>query len=113
MKVKIKVNSLKRRAANLAYAAKMSRLSDNEVAAALRKTNDGFLYSQEWKQLRLLAIKQYGLICVYCGKENSRKFPINIDHIKPRKLFPELALDINNLQPLCGLCNKRKGNRVI
>jgi 5-methylcytosine-specific restriction endonuclease McrA len=112
MKLKIKVNSLKRKAAQLTYAAKMSRLSDNEVAAALRKISDGFLHTQEWKQLRLLAIERYGLICVHCGRENSRKYPINIDHIKPRKLFPELALDINNLQPLCGPCNKRKGNRV-
>ena len=40
-----------------------------------------------------------------------KKTPCNIDHIKPRKFFPELALDILNLQLLCAKCNKRKGNK--
>lgn len=35
---------------------------------------------------------------------------MNVDHIKPRKLFPELALDPDNLQVLCHECNHGKGN---
>ena len=44
-----------------------------------------------------------------CGKVPDHG--INVDHIKPRKFFPELALDFDNLQILCGRCNKAKGNR--
>lgn len=33
-----------------------------------------------------------------------------LDHIKPRRLFPELALVVENLQVLCGDCNEGKGN---
>jgi len=102
---------LRRRAMKLAWAVRSAGMTDNEVADELRKTADPFLYSDAWRQLRKEAITRYGLVCCKCGRENSRKFPINIDHIKPRKFFPELALNIDNLQPLCGPCNKAKGNK--
>jgi 5-methylcytosine-specific restriction endonuclease McrA len=104
---------LKRKAQKQALHIKLSAMSNNELAVALRTQNDGFLASSAWKELRLLAIQRYGLVCLCCGRDNSRRFPINIDHIKPRKFFPELALDIDNLQPLCGPCNKRKSNQTI
>ena len=36
---------------------------------------------------------------------------LNVDHIKPRKKYPKLALDVDNLQVLCNECNHGKGNR--
>jgi len=107
------VSRLKRKMQRLSWKLKASTMTDNEVADALRKTADPFLYTEAWRALRQEAIAKYGLLCCSCGRENSRKFPINFDHVKPRKFFPELALDINNLQPLCGPCNKRKGNQTI
>lgn len=107
------VSRLKRKMQRLSWKLKASTMTDNEVADALRKTADPFLYTEAWRALRQEAKEKYGLICCNCGRENSRKFPINFDHVKPRKFFPELALDINNLQPLCGPCNKRKGNQTI
>lgn len=35
---------------------------------------------------------------------------MNVDHIKPRRAFPALALVFDNLQVLCGTCNKGKSN---
>lgn len=35
---------------------------------------------------------------------------MNVDHIKPRRLFPWLALELKNLQVLCHDCNHGKGN---
>ena len=35
---------------------------------------------------------------------------IHVDHIKPRSKYPELELDINNLQVLCEDCNIGKSN---
>lgn len=102
---------LKRKAMRTAWAVKSSYMSDNRVADLLRKTADPFLRTKEWKELRAKAIALYGLQCAKCGRDNSSRFPINIDHIKPRRFFPELALDIANLQPLCGPCNKAKGNK--
>jgi 5-methylcytosine-specific restriction endonuclease McrA len=109
--MKQQIRSLEARSRKLSLKAKMDNLSDNEIALRLRKSSDGFLKSKEWKELRLKALELYGLVCMQCGRENSREYPINVDHIKPRKFFPELSLDITNLQPMCGPCNKKKGNK--
>jgi len=108
-----KTEYLKRRAKKTALKIKFQSMTDAQVADHLRANCDMFLISDAWRALRLLAIQKYGSTCLSCGREATKRFPINIDHVKPRKYFPELALDINNLQPLCGKCNKRKGNKTI
>lgn len=72
--------------------------------------SDSFLHSFEWKRLRMRAIMEYGTKCQCCGASAKTGAVINVDHIKPRKLFPHLALDISNLQILCSDCNIGKGN---
>lgn len=69
-----------------------------------------FLFSYAWRVLRLKIIKKYGAVCQCCGASPSTGAVINVDHIKPRKFYPELALDENNLQVLCHDCNHGKGN---
>ena len=105
-----KIMKLKERSRKIALTHKMDALSDNEVAEILKKTSKGFLKSKEWRELRVKALELYGVVCVKCGRHNSKKYPIHVDHIKPRLFFPDLALEITNLQPLCGPCNKIKGN---
>jgi 5-methylcytosine-specific restriction endonuclease McrA len=56
------------------------------------------------------ALKKYGTRCQCCGATPADGVKMNVDHIKPRKLFPQLALDISNLQVLCEVCNHGKGN---
>ncbi len=74
-------------------------------------TSDAFLATRAWKTLRYKVIRLNGIQCQCCGatKETSGK-PIHVDHIKPRRRYPELALDIKNLQILCADCNAGKGN---
>lgn len=69
-----------------------------------------FLQSYEWRQLRMMALKKYGRKCMCCGATPESGAVMNVDHIKPRKLYPNLALDINNLQVICHDCNHGKGN---
>jgi 5-methylcytosine-specific restriction endonuclease McrA len=69
-----------------------------------------FLFSYEWRKLRMEAIKKYGNSCQCCGASPKTGAVLNVDHIKPRKFFPHLALDIDNLQILCADCNHGKGN---
>ena len=72
-------------------------------------SND-FLNSKAWKRLRFQALKKHGMKCQACGASPSSGAVLNVDHILPRRLFPESALQLENLQVLCGDCNEGKGN---
>lgn len=111
MKIKQLVKVLKKKAVKVNLSYSLSKLTDNEIANLMCRSTDTFLTSKAWKDLRKQAIKKYGSTCVFCGAEQTKFNRVNIDHIKPRKYFPHLALDINNLQPLCAPCNKKKGNK--
>lgn len=69
-----------------------------------------FLTSYAWRTVRMQALKLYGAVCMCCGDHPANGAVMNVDHIKPRKHFPNLALDIENLQILCGACNQGKCN---
>lgn len=71
---------------------------------------EDFLQSFEWRRIRLKILQKYGRKCMCCGATPETGAVMNVDHIKPRKLFPELALDEDNLQVLCHDCNHGKGN---
>jgi len=66
-----------------------------------------FYRSPEWREAREKCFAEKGRACVECGCPEQ----INVDHIKPRSKFPELALVQSNLRPLCWPCNKRKGTK--
>ena len=78
-------------------------------------TPDPFYKSKEWLILRARCLKRDGYRCVFCGRDVRGKGLSRVDHIKPRKLRPDLALVLDNLRTLCGPCdNKRhveKGGR--
>ena len=102
------LDSLRAKGMKLDLVNLVRRKDANELTELLRRQGKDFLWSSEWRELRKRAIELYGTRCAKCGAEGN---PINIDHIKPRKFYPDLALDINNLQPLCHPCNKEKGNK--
>jgi 5-methylcytosine-specific restriction endonuclease McrA len=80
----------------------------------LRSSNDvasvAFLESYEWRKLRMVVLKKRGARCECCGHTAKDGVKIHVDHIKPRKHHPELALEESNLQILCEVCNHGKGN---
>jgi hypothetical protein len=69
-----------------------------------------FLSSYEWRQIRYQALTLNDGKCELCGRNKHDGITLNVDHIKPRKTHPQLALDIDNLQVLCNECNHGKGN---
>ena len=72
---------------------------------------DPFLLSREWKVLRMRALERGDGKCNCCGRTAHAGAVLNVDHIKPRTRYPELALTLDNLQVLCATCNAGKGNQ--
>lgn len=68
---------------------------------------DPFFQRQDWRILRYQALKVYGRKCALCKQTEGR---MHVDHIKPRSLYPQLALIFDNLQILCEDCNLGKLN---
>jgi 5-methylcytosine-specific restriction endonuclease McrA len=83
---------------------------NKEIKASPLVSSVEFLESFQWRKLRMEALKKYGTTCQCCGASRKTGAVINVDHIKPRKLYPHLALCLDNLQILCHECNHGKGN---
>lgn len=81
-----------------------------ELKAAPDANSREFLQSKAWKRLRLQALNKHGRQCQCCGASPATGAVLNVDHILPRRLFPQLALQLDNLQVLCADCNEGKGN---
>jgi len=71
--------------------------------------SDAFLESREWKDFRYRVLKQRKPICELCGATRKDGTIIQVDHIKPRSTYPQLALERSNAQILCDPCNLGKG----
>jgi hypothetical protein len=82
-----------------------------------------FYRSKEWSTTRgafLLLCRQEKRLfaCSLCSSELffrssgpvEGKKPLNVDHILPVRYYPELRLDITNLQLLCEECNRTKAS---
>lgn len=81
--------------------------------------DDLFYHKQEWYRVRTKVIRA-SVFCYLCKKklDKTGKNRIHVDHIKPRKKFPELSLDMKNLRACCNTCHNsvkqrlEKGKRV-
>ena len=76
----------------------------------MKRDIDPFYTSPAWLRTRVVVLARYGSRCMACGKTPADGVQINVDHIKPRKTHRHLELHLDNLQVLCELCNKGKGN---
>lgn len=68
-----------------------------------------FYQSWEWQAARFVALKRHGRKCQCCGwsPSDGGSFLV-VDHIKPIRTHPHLALDPENHQVLCNNCNMGK-----
>ena len=74
------------------------------------KLGKEFYDTWEWKEARFVALKRHGRRCQCCGwaPGMSDDNHLVVDHIKPIRTHPDLALDPENHQVLCDHCNKGK-----
>lgn len=84
----------------------------NEALARGKRTKPAkdFYSTREWAAVRYAALIRSQGRCSCCGASRADGAVMHVDHIKPRSKFPEIALDIENLQVLCDLCNVAKSN---
>jgi len=59
----------------------------------------------EWRRLRRQILARDGHRCTLCGKDVSGWRQMRVDHIKPVKTHPHLALTPSNLRTLCVKCD--------
>ena len=104
------VNNKKQTSASTAEMRRLEETSFNPNWTKEFIASPEFLKTFQWCRVRMKALRKYGNTCMCCGATREDGVKICVDHIKPRKLFPKLALDINNLQILCDVCNLGKGN---
>lgn len=77
----------------------------------LRREDSQFYSLNPWRELRYRVLKSGNGRCSLCGAGAKDGAVLHVDHIKPRSLFPELALEESNLQVLCSECNVGKSNK--
>jgi 5-methylcytosine-specific restriction protein A len=63
-------------------------------------THDNFYNSVSWRETRKTKLHKDPL-CEDCKEKGIIKEAHSVDHIKPRKWWPELSLVIDNLRSLC------------
>ncbi|GIN86965.1 HNH endonuclease [Heyndrickxia sporothermodurans] len=77
-----------------------------------------FYKCKEWRQLRLKAMERDNYECKHCkrnGVVTTRKTinkygkptKMDVNHIKPVRTHPHLALDLDNLEYLCVDCHNK------
>lgn len=59
--------------------------------------------------------RDFANACGYCGDEDIRldRISFHIDHFAPRKIFPHLECDYNNLVYACRFCNISKSDHWV
>ena len=70
-----------------------------------RKMDQKIRSSWQYYIWRSAVLRKDGYKCVLCGDD--RKSVLEVDHIKPFSLFPELRFAIDNGRTLCINCHKK------
>lgn len=72
------------------------------------KTSETLIYkTSKYKEWRALVLTRDNHKCVNCGFSGNKDNPLQVDHIKPRSLYPELALTVSNGRTLCLRCHRK------
>jgi hypothetical protein len=84
---------------------KPKRVAEPASGQRFKRKPNAFYRTAEWKRVRYLALQRDGGRCQLCGACAHDGVRMHVDHIKALALYPQLALDLNNMQTLCDSCN--------
>lgn len=71
----------------------------------------GFYQSRAWRSIRLLALQRDHYLCQECLKKRRFKTATEVHHLLPLEDYPELGLELSNLQSLCWDCHEETKHR--
>lgn len=111
--------------------AKFAQVKQLKAKLKQRRSDGKLLYnnwqgSSDWHQWRMQQLDRQDWKCACCTQQMSfgeKTYLANgdftlepqhptVDHVLPKSLFPELALDRQNLVMVCWSCNRKKSNRM-
>lgn len=69
--------------------------------------HDPFYNSTPWRKLRAYVLTTNPL-CKYCNLSGVLTPAVIGDHYRPKRLYPDLALDASNIVPCCDTCHQIK-----
>ena len=78
------------------------------------KRNDPFYTSAAWRAVREQALIRDHYICQKCQRKADMGLIFRpnaatmVHHLKPRSQYPELELDLDNLESLCDACHNEE-----
>lgn len=91
---------------------------DHTSYAKLKILSD-LKFPGDWKSfevaeadLRMKALTKYKSQCQCCGVSPKENAVMVVSRIQSEKLYPELAMELDNLQVLCSVCNAGKGGQT-
>lgn len=70
-----------------------------------KRRRDNFYNSAAWFRVRYIALKRDKGKCQLCGRSRKHGVQLQVDHIMPGSKYPELELDLHNLQTMGRPCN--------
>jgi len=68
--------------------------------------NPNWKGGRNWKEIKKEALIRDNWTCQYCGLKDPQI--MEVDHIKPKSLYPELEFNLANTITLCPNCHRRK-----
>lgn len=67
-----------------------------------------FYKSKAWAKCRVLALQRDNHLCQECFRNKKINNADLVHHIKELRDYPDLALDIDNLESLCNSCHNKE-----
>ena len=65
--------------------------------------------ARQFREMRKEVIPvEGGTLCARCARSDIPQSAEIVDHVRPYSLYPELALYLENMQPLCFPCHNKK-----
>lgn len=99
----LKSENAKLRKEKASLIKEVERLEKENAKLANKYKNNSTTASKEYKEFRKKVLERDNYKCVKCGAKDN----LQVHHIKPKKDYPDLIMNFDNVQTLCLLCHSK------